>query len=166
MDAKPFEIIRQWSASHPGIFSLREDGKTLTLRELYSQKDLTFHENQIQKIFPKQNSLKPQEDYLLLLLESGGQLALSAQGFAFPPDFTNTGPLPLPSQVYCMRDFEDLLARLRGISGEAGRKKEALDLVMVLIAILDGAKAIGLDVSRETQSVDTVLTRLEKGDKT
>ena len=162
---KPLEKIKQWCQAHPGIFTIREEGKALTLHELYSQKDRTLKENQIRDVFHKQNTLKPNEDYLLILLESGGQLVLAPQGFVFPPDFLNTGPLPLPSQVYCFRDYQDLYEKLKWVTGEADRRREALDLVMILIALLDGARGVGLKVDQETRAVESILEQLERTNK-
>jgi hypothetical protein len=159
--AKSLEIIKNWCQTHPGIFSLREDGRALTLQELYAQKDLTLKENQIQSVVHKQNTLKPNEDYLVLLLESGQQLVLAPQGFVFPPDFTNTGPLPLPSQVYCFRDYQDLYEKLKWVAAEPDRRREALDLIMILIALLDGARKVGMEVDQETQAVEAILNQLE-----
>jgi hypothetical protein len=160
---KNLEKIKQWCQSHPGIFSFREDAGTLTLRELYSQKDRTLKDTEIREVAVKQNSLKPNEDYLVILMELGLQWVLTAQGFAFPPDFTNTGPLPLPNQVYCLRDYQDLYEKLKWVSGEPERRREALDLVMILIALLDGARRVGLEVDQETRAVEAVLTGLEAG---
>jgi len=163
MPQTPLEQIKHWIQAHPGIFSLREDGTQLTLLENFSQKEITFQAKQIQEVVPKQNKLKPGEFYLILLLEMGAQLVLAQQGFVFPPDFSNTGPLPLPSQVYCMQDFQDLYRKLRHVGAEANRRREALDLIMILIAILDGARAVGLKVDEESRKVEDVLSVLEKG---
>jgi hypothetical protein len=159
---KSLEKIKRWCQLHPGIFSLREEAKTLTLHELYSQKDRTLNENQIRDVVHKQNALKPNEDYLVILMESGQQLVLAPQGFVFPPDFTNTGPLPLPSQVYCLRDYQDLYEKLKWVSGEADRRREVLDLIMILIALLDGARGVGLEVDQETQDVEAILNQIER----
>jgi hypothetical protein len=118
-------------------------------------------ETQVCEVIERKNSLKPNENYLVLMMESGQQLVMAPQGFAFPPDFTNTGPLPLPSQVYCTRDYQDLFEKLKWVSGEAERRREALDLVMTLIALLDGARGAGLEVDQETRAVEAILKQLE-----
>jgi hypothetical protein len=160
---KTLEKIKKWCQTHPGIFSFREDGGTLTLRELYSGKSCSLKEAQIRELIHRQNTLKPNEDYLLIVLDSGSQMVLALQGFAFPPDFTNTGPLPLPSQVYCMRDYQDLYEKLKWVSEEPERRPEALDLIMTLIALLDGARSAGLEVDQETKALEAVLKGLESG---
>jgi len=159
-----FDTVLHWLNRHPGIFSAQEEGDLLLLRENFSQKTLKLKGSELSHLEEKTNSAKPTETYLALLREDGRQLALAQQGFVFAPDFTNTGPLPLPSQVYCMQDFQLLFNRLRHIASEAERGREALSLLMVLIAVLDGAKAVGLEVDAEIQEVEDILGTLEKGE--
>lgn len=164
MAPTPQEQIRFWLQSHPGVFNLREEGNHWVLQENFSLKKISLSGNQIQEVVQKTNRLRPGESYLILRLDSGTQLVLAPQGFAFPPNFSNTGPLPLPSQVYCMQDFQDLFKKLRHVGAESNRRREALDLIMILIAILDGAKAVGLEVGEEERKVEGVLSVLEKGE--
>ena len=156
--------IAQWLTGHPGIFQHQLEGETLQLREIVTGKTRSLQPGEIQHLEFKQNSLKPQEEYLLLLLERGRQLVLAPQGFVFAPDFSNTGPLSLPSQVYCLQDYHQLYSQLSHVAAEPDRRRDALDLVMVLIAILDGARAVGLEVDEETRKVDQILEALEKGE--
>jgi hypothetical protein len=158
---KNLEKIKQWCQAHPGIFLLREAGKTLSIHEIYSQKARALKETEIHDVVQRPNTLKPNEDYLVVMMESGRQLALAPQGFAFPPNFSNTGPLPLPSQVYCLRDYQDLYEKLKWVSREPERRREALDLTMILIALLDGARDAGLEVDQETRAVEALLSQLE-----
>jgi hypothetical protein len=155
--------ILTWLKSHPGIFTFRQEGEDLWLQESYSQKTLKIRAGEIERMEEKANATAPGETYLALLFDNGRQLALSLQGFAFPLDFVNTGPLPSPNPVYCLQDFNNLLNQLRHVGSEPERKGEAFNLILFLIALLDGAKAVGLDVDRETEEVDSILTELEKG---
>lgn len=158
------EILFRWLHRHPGIFSTREEGDDLQLFELFSGKALTLRGSEVSALEERANSANPAESYVVALLESGRQVVFSQQGFAFPPDFSNTGPLPLPNQVYCLQDYQKLLQRLRHVAAEAERGREALEIIMVLIAILDGARAVGLEVGAETQAVEEILAKLEKGE--
>lgn len=157
------EILRRWLRLRPGIFSSREEGEDLLLLELFSGKTRLIKADEIEAIEERPNTVNPAESYVALRFNSGRQLVLSAQGFAFPPDFSNTGPLPLPNQVYCMQDYQQLMNQLRHLAAEADRGRDSLTLIMVLIAVLDGAKAVGLDVDAETEAVDEILATLEKG---
>lgn len=160
----PLNQIAHWISQHPGVFQHQFEGETLQLREINSGKTRSLSPRDIQHLEVKQNSLKPQEEYLILLLADGGQLVLAPQGFVFGPDFRNTGPLSLPSQVYCLQDFHQLFTQLSHVAAEPDRRREALDLILVLIAILDGARAVGLDVGLETRNVEKILVALERGD--
>lgn len=158
-----YKKIISWLQSHPGLFLWEEISEGLELKELYSSKSLRLQKNQIEQVELKTNSLNPQDTYLVLLFSDGHQLVLATQGFVFPPDFTNTGPLNLPSPVYCMQDFQQLFHRLEHIASEADRDREALELIMALIAVLDGAKRVGLEMDQETQEVEKILGQLEQG---
>ncbi len=162
MEDSQFNAILQWIQRNPGPFLNRQEKTFLELRELHSGKTRRFHRGDIQSSQEKSNALHPQQSYLLLLLKSGHQLVLSQQGFAFPPDFRHTGPLPLPSQVYCMGDYQMLLSKCRHLTEHEERRRDCLDLLMLLIALLDGADAVGLDVDTEKHELETLLIQLEK----
>ncbi len=161
-----FAVVSQWLQRHPGIFQYREEAADLLLSENYSQKSLRIRASDLDRLEEKINAALPGETYLVMLFINGRQLVLSRQGFVFPPDLSNTGPIDLPSPVYCMQDFNNLFNRLRHLASEAERGREALGLIMVLIAILDGAKAVGLEVDAEAREVEKILSDLEKGHPT
>ncbi|KAB2839903.1 hypothetical protein F9K50_06735, partial [bacterium] len=156
-----FDILTRWLKTHPGPFSFREEGDDLVVLEAYSGKTLTLRGTSVQAVEERANNVQAGETYVIVLFASGRQVVFSAQGFAFPPDFSSTGPLTLPNQVYCMQDYHHLVNRLRHVAAEAERGREALEIIMVLIALLDGAKAVGLDVDAETQAVESILATLE-----
>jgi hypothetical protein len=160
----PLNQIAHWISQHPGVFQCQFEGGNLQLREISSGKTRSLGPREIHHLEEKQNSLKPQENYLIVLLENGVQLVLAPQGFVFGPDFGNTGPLSLPSQVYCLQDYHQLFSQLSHVAAEPDRRREALDLILVLIAILDGARTIGLDVDVETRNVEKILKALEQGE--
>ncbi len=155
--------IQNWLKQHPGIFGHHHEAKDLIVTELYSQKTLRFRSKDLERIEEKTDTLNPALTYLLVACNDGRQLVLSRQGFAFPPDLSNSGPLTLPSQVYCLQDFNNLFHQLKHLASEEDRRKEALDLILLLIAILDGAQRAGLEVGEEAREVDAILSRLEAG---
>src|SRR5439155_10973054 len=73
-----------------------------------------------------------------------------------------TGPLPGLPATFCFRDFRHLAAGAESLLGEEGREPEAIAAVMLGIALLDGARASGLDVSREERELEALLRRLEE----
>jgi len=158
------EILLRWLQKNPGLFSIREEGGDLEVLELYSGKGLKVGGSTVSAVEERNNSANPAETYVILLFDSGRQVVFSKQGLAFPPDFSNTGELSLPNQVYCFQDFKNLMNQLRHVAAEADRSREALQIIMVLIALLDGARAVGLAVDAETQAVEEILAKLESGE--
>ncbi len=105
-----------------------------------------------------------QQPYLLLVYGTGRQLALTQAGIGFPPDFRNTGPLRELPEVVCLRDHATFLERLKhelyGHPEQAS--KGTVRLLLMCIAIIDGARAVGFDVAREERELEHHLAELEK----
>ena len=61
-------------------------------------------------------------------------------------------------------DFDKLFRHLCYLveDVETDRGPEAMRVIMVLLAYLDGARALGLDIAREEARVEKQLTLLEK----
>jgi hypothetical protein len=156
------DIAARWLKEHPNLFAWQEGNGTITLFDRATGKGRVIASDEIDRIEERTNRIRGAERYVIFRLASGAQLVLCDQGFAFAPSFENTGPLELPAPVFCLRDYETMMEQLRHLPPE--RKKDALDLIMALIAIVDGAAAVGLDVERETRNVDAVLQRVERGE--
>ena len=107
-----------------------------------------------------------QGSYLVLLFEDGKQIALvDPGGVAFAPSLENTGPLPDSPAVVCLRDFHTLKPRIDHYLYDHPDKpppKETLDLVMLCIAILDGARAVGFDVADLEGELEKSLSDIER----
>jgi hypothetical protein len=67
--------------------------------------------------------------------------------------------------VVCLKDFFTLKGRvdhyLRDHADEAP-PRECLDMMMICIAILDGARAVGFDVGDLEQQLDASLDEIER----
>lgn len=96
-----------------------------------------------------------------LVLESNIEIILSHAGFAFSPVFANTGPITDAPPVVCLQDYFRLYQSLQHLLHERERKTDTLNLFRLLISILDGAKAIGLDVTAEEQNLEKCLAQFE-----
>jgi hypothetical protein len=88
-------------------------------------------------------------------------VALADVGFAFAPSTASTGPLPDLPATFCFRDFRHLASGAEALLGEDGREREAIAAVMLGIALLDGARAVGFEVGREERELESLLRRLE-----
>jgi len=104
--------------------------------------------------------------YLVLLFEDGKQIALvDPGGVAFQPSTVNTGPLSDLPPVACLQDFQTLEGRIEHalyVHPDEPPPKECLDLVMICLAILDGARAIGFDVGDLEEKLEKSLREIER----
>jgi hypothetical protein len=102
--------------------------------------------------------------FLSLLREDGRQVVLADVGVAFEPLTVSTGPLPGLPPVVCFRDFAATEARLvhylRDHPDDPVTRSH-LDLFFFLLALLDGARAVGFDVSREERRLEALLREIE-----
>ncbi len=114
-----------------------------------------------EKIHPETN-----DSYLVLLFENGNQLALvDPGGVAFAPSVTNTGSIRDLPPVVCLRDFYTLKQRVDHYLFEHQDEpppRECLDLVMICIATLDGARAVGFDVGDLEKELEKSLKEIER----
>ena len=148
---------------NPGRFALLpdDDGRGAQILEAGTGKALSLRWDELADAVVRQNPVRP-APYLVLAFADGRQIALADVGFAFAPSTANTGPLPDLPATFCFRDFHHLASGAEGLLAEEGREREAVAAVMLGIALLDGARAAGLDVSREERQLEALLRRVEE----
>jgi len=149
--------------ANPGRFALLpdDDGRGAGILEAGTGKTLRVRWDEIADAVVRQNPTRP-APYLVLVFADGRQIALADVGFAFAPSTVNTGPLPDLPATFCFRDFRHLSSGAEALLSEDGREREAVAAVMLGIALLDGARAAGLDVSREERQLESLLHRVEE----
>ena len=157
--AKVESFVRQ----NPRLFVLVEspDGRSAQIVETGAGKALQVEWGELADAVEKENPVR-RSGYQVLVFTDGRQIALADVGFAFAPSTVNTGPLPDLPSTFCFRDFRHLTTGVQALLGEEGREREALSAVMLALALLDGARAVGFDVSREERELDLLLRRLEE----
>jgi hypothetical protein len=155
--------VESYLRSNPGRFALLpdDDGRGAQVIESGTGKALHLDWGGIASAALKQNPVRS-APYLVLVFGDGRQIALADVGFAFAPSTVNSGPLPDLPATFCFRDFRHLASGAQSLLHEEGRQREAIAAVMLGIALLDGARAAGLDVSREERELDGLLRRLEE----
>jgi len=155
--------IESFLRENPGCFALLpdDDGRGAQLLEAGTGKALRVRWDEIAFAAVKQNPVRP-APYLVLAFADGRQVALADVGFAFAPSTASTGPLPDLPATFCFRDFRHLASGAEALLGEEGREREAVAAVLLGIALLDGARRAGLDVSREERELEALLRRLEE----
>jgi hypothetical protein len=154
--------IRAYCQAHPQAVLYDEPGEALF--DTFGVKTLILRGSDLESV----ESLADQQTkapYLRLTLADGRQLALTEAGIAFAPDFTNSGPLTDLPDAVCFRDYRGLLERLKhDLYGHADAPptRATVKLLMMCIAILDGARKAGFEVGREERELETHLVELEK----
>lgn len=155
-------VIQAWLKNNPMVFRSRFDGDALSLIEVGTGKQFSFDLKNVVKhrLMSHPQGLK---DYLNLVFENEVEIVLCHAGIAFSPSFVSTGPLSDTPPVACLVDYYALQNNLDQIRLDPTRKPETLLLFQVLISILDGAKAVGLDVGREEEELNAKLMAFEAG---
>ena len=155
--------VESFVRQNPRLFALLsgEDDRSAQIVETGTGKALHVEWGEIAEAAEKANPLR-QSRYLVLVFTDGRQVALADVGFAFAPSTVNTGPLPDLPATFCFRDFRHLAAGVQALLGEEGREREALSAVMLAIALLDGARALKFDISREERELESLLRQLEE----
>ncbi len=155
--------ISVWAASHQ--HAVLYDGTSGAILDVASGKstrppwrELTAFE---EKIHPE-----TQEPYLVLLFDNGVQLALvDPGGIAFAPSTANSGAIENLPPVVCLRDFLTLKQRIDHYlydHPDDPPPRECLDMVMICIATLDGARAVGFDVGDFEKELEKSLSEIER----
>lgn len=155
--------VESWIEQHRHV--VLYDSEASTLRDIASGKSLKISWRNVTafegKIHPETG-----DRYLVLLFENGTQIALTDPGgIAFAPSTENSGPLENAPPVVCLRDFLTLKQRVDHHlydHPDEPPPRECLDMIMICIATLDGARAVGFDVGDLEAELEKSLNELER----
>lgn len=155
--------VRAWTDVHRQ--AVLYDDTTGTLLDVASGKSTRVAWSNL-TAFEEKPHPETGETYLLLLFDSGNQIALvDPGGVAFAPATENSGPIDNLPPVVCLRDFFTLKQRVEHYlydHPDEPPPREALDLVMICIATLDGARAVGFDVADLEGELEKSLNEIER----
>lgn len=156
-------IVRLWAERHRQAVLYDDDSAVLLdvasgKRLKIAWPELSSYE---EKVHPE-----TQEAYIVMLFDDGTQLALvDPGGVAFAPSTVNSGAVENLPAVVCLRDLLMLKQRVDHMlydhSGEPP-PRECLNLIMICIAILDGARAVGFDVGDLEGELEKLLDEVER----
>lgn len=155
--------VREWADKHKSVILYDEPESTFLdvasgKRSKVSWRDLKAFD---EKIHPE-----TKDAYIVLRFEGGNQLALvDPGGIAFAPSTENSGPVQNLPPVVCLRDFFTLKNRVDHYlydHPEEPPPRECLDLVMICIATLDGARKVGFDVGDLEGELEKSLNEIER----
>lgn len=155
--------VRQWADGHRQVVAF--DPESAVLLDIVSGKRIRISWRDLQA-FEEKVHPETQDAYLVLRFEDGTQLALvDPGGVAFAPETKNSGPVAGLPSVVCLRDFFTLKGRVDHYLDDHPDEpppRECLDLVMICIAILDGARAVGFDVGDLEGELEKSLNGIER----
>jgi hypothetical protein len=157
--------LAAWLVSRPGLFDLQRTPEGVRLVEVTTGKTLKLLADKVLELETRRDSLSD-APYLLLRLDGAPAVALADAGFVFDLDTRNTGAIPNAPPAMSFRDYRKLLRHLQHLADsqtDPEHRREALDVSMILIASLDGARALGLQTEVEEGELETIIRRLEAG---
>jgi hypothetical protein len=154
-------LVERYVREHPGSLLLDATGPAPL--DVFSGKSLALDYAHLAAVEERKDAATGRP-YLALLRDDGTEFALSDAGIAFAPVTAGTGPLPgLPAAV-CFRDLAGAEARLTHFlvdhPGEPPERAH-IELFLFCLAVVDGARATGLDVSAEERRLERLLGELE-----
>ena len=155
--------LRAWVETHRHVVLFDEESSSLM--DVTSGKTIRLPWQDV-RAFEEKVHPETKDNYLVLLLENGTQIALvDPGGIAFAPSTENTGPLPDLPPVVCLKDFFTLKGRVDHYlydHRDEPPPKEVLDLVMICIATVDGARAVGFEVGDLESELEKSLKEIER----
>ena len=155
--------VRLWSESHKHV--VLYDDESSTLLDVFSGKIVKISWDEV-KAFEEKIHPETKDIYLVLLFENGTQIALvDPAGIAFAPSTENSGPVKDLPPVVCLRDFLTLKQRVDHYLYDhldEPPPRECLDIIMICIATLDGARAVGFDVGDLEGELEKSLNEVER----
>ena len=155
--------VAAWVETHR--HAVLYDEENSSLMDVASGKTIRLPWQEFQA-FEEKVHPETKDSYLVLLFENATQVALvDPGGIAFAPSTENAGPLRDLPPVVCLKDFFTLKGRLDHYlydHPDEQPPKEVLDLVMICIATLDGARAVGFDVAELEGELEKSLKEIER----
>jgi len=156
-------IVRLWAERHRQAVLYDDDSAILL--DVASGKRLKIAWPALvsyeEKIHPE-----TEDAYIVLLFDDGTQLALvDPGGVAFAPSTVNSGAVENLPAVVCLRDLLMMKQRVDHFlydHPDAPPPRECLNLIMICIAILDGARAVGFDVGDLEGELEKSLDEVER----
>jgi hypothetical protein len=155
--------LRDWVDKHRS--AVLYDEEKAALLDIASGKSTHLYWGEV-RAFQEKIHPETQDTYLIFLFQNEKQLALvDPGGVAFAPSTESTGGISNLPSVICLKDFFTLKSRIDHYlydHPDEPPPKEALDLVMICLATLDGARAAGFDVGDLEEELDKSLREIER----
>jgi len=154
-------LLSRFVRERPAALLLDETAPALL--DVWSGKTLPLDWARVEAVAEGQNR-DTGAPYLALLRDDGRQVILADVGVAFEPVTLATGPLPGLPPLVCFRDLAATAGRIEHLlvdhPGEPVTR-DHLDLFLFLLAVVDGARAVGFEVSPEERRLERILGEIE-----
>ncbi len=154
-------LVERFAREHPSSVLL--DAATSTLLDVPSGKALPLDWARVAAVEERRDG-RTGRAYVAVRRDDGAELALADAGIAFAPLTAATGPLEgLPAAV-CFRDLAAAEARLEHAllaHPDEPAERGHVALLLFCLALVDGARAAGFDVSQEERRLERLLGVLE-----
>jgi hypothetical protein len=154
-------LLERFAREHPA--SVLHDAASSTLVDVASGKALPLDWTRVAAV-DERHDRQTGRPYLALRRDDGVEVALAEAGIVFAPVTSATGPLDgAPGAV----TFRDLLAAEGRLSHalhdhpEEPPDRGHVALLLFCLALVDGARAAGFDVSAEERRLERLLGELE-----
>jgi hypothetical protein len=154
-------LVERFAREHPS--SVVYDAAAAALLDVASGKALALEWARVALVEERVDA-GTRRPYLAIRLDDGRELALADAGVAFAPVTAATGPIDGLPRAVCFRDLSAAEARLgHFLADHPGEPpaREHVSLFLLCLAVVDGARAAGFDVSREERRLDRLLAQLE-----
>jgi hypothetical protein len=153
--------VESFVRDRPGALLL--DATAPALLDVFSGKSLPLAWERVEAVARAANR-DTGAPYLVLLRDDGRQIVLADVGVAFEPSTATTGPLPGAPALACFRDLAAVAGRLEHLllhHPDEPVTRDHLDLFRFLLALVDGARLAGFDVSPEERRLERILGEIE-----
>lgn len=154
-------LLERSVSVRPG--SVLYDAATSTLLDVGAGKTLALDWARIAAVSERTDA-ETRRPYCALLLDSGVEIAVADQGIVFPPVTAGTGPVGGLPRAVCFGDLAAAEGKLEHfLRDHPGEKPERghIALFLLCLAVVDGARAAGFDVSAEERRLERLLGELE-----
>jgi hypothetical protein len=147
--ARPSAILYDATAGH--------------LLDVFSGNTLALDWRQIREVAERSNQ-ETGAPYLVLVREDGAQIVHADVGVAFAPIASHPELAPDLPPVVCFRDLAHATAQLTHFlldHPDDPPRREHIAWVLFCLALIEGARAVGFEVSREERQVEKLLGEIE-----
>lgn len=155
--------VSHWAKAHPQAVLYDDDSAVLL--DVASGKRLKIAWPALAGYEEKRHP-ETKDNYLVLRFDDDTQIALvDPGGVAFAPSTVHSGPVENLPAVVCLRDLLLLKQRVDHYlydHPDEPPPREGLNLMMICIATLDGARAVGFEVGDLEGELEKSLSEIER----